>query len=302
MMKKFFYILVVVAMAMVACSKSDDMPSSDIPEGKGVVMFAVAPQTTISTRATVELSTLGVTVPAVSDMTLSITSPASAYPGETPFSFTGKVGDYNKDAKRTYLEASDEPYIAEVSAGNAEAEGVDKPYFESRNADGGKQIPFTVAARTQSRVDITAKMVKAMVQVKFSDAFKGYFGEGAELTLTTAAGAKFAFSYDNTGADTGIAKPIFVLAGAGKSFTIDGWAIKQRPAANVDPVKLAFQAVGRDGSTGNEVKEQTIYTYTYDVADAGYITVKVEITNEPIQEIPVITKELNDDAVMGDNN
>jgi hypothetical protein len=28
----------------------------------------------------------------------------------------------------------------------------------------------------------------------------------------------------------------------------------------------------------------------------------VEITNEPIQEIPVITKELNDDAVMGDNN
>jgi hypothetical protein len=176
---------------------------------------------------------LGVTLPAVSDMTLSITSPASAYPGETPFSFTGKVGDYNKDAKRTYLEASDEPYIAEVSAGNAEAEGVDKPYFESRNADGEKQIPFTVAARTQSRVDITAKMVKAMVQVKFSDAFKGYFGEGAELTLTTAAGAKFAFSYDNTGADTGIAKPIFVLAGAGKSFTIDGWAIKQRPAANV---------------------------------------------------------------------
>ena len=301
MMKKFINIFM-MAVVMVACSKSDDMPTSDIPEGKGVVMFAVAPQTTLSTRAQVELSTLGVTVPAVSDMTLSITAPASAYPSQAPFSYLGKVGDYNDDAKRTYLEASDEPYIAEVYAGDADAEGVDKAYFESRNADGGRQIPFTVTARTRSVVDITAKMVKAMVQIKFTDEFKGYFGEGAELTLTTAAGAKFAFSYDNTGADTGIAKPIFVLAGAGKSFTIDGWAIKQRPSANIDPVKLEFEAVGRNGSVGNEVNEQTIYTYTYDVADAGYVTVKVEVTNEPVQEIPVITKELNDDAVLGDNN
>lgn len=301
MMKKFINILV-VAMAMVACSKSDDVPTSDIPEGKGVAMFAVAPQTAISTRATVELSTLGVTVPAAEEMTLSITAPASAYPDETPFSFTGKVGDYNKDAKRTYLEASGEPYIAVVSSGNAQEEGVDKAYFESRNADGGKQIPFTVTARTQSIVDITAKMVKAMVQVKFTDEFKGYFGEGAELTLTTAAGAEFAFSYDKTGDNTGLTEPVFVLAGADKSFTIDGWAIKQRPSANIDPVKLEFEAVGRDGSENNKVNEQTIYTYTYDVVDAGYVTVKVEITNEPIQEITVVTKELNDDAVMGDNN
>ena len=301
MMKKFINIFM-MAVVMVACSKNDDMLTSDIPEGKGVVMFAVAPQTTLSTRALVELSTLGVTVPAVSDMTLSITAPASAYPSQAPFSYLGKVGDYNDDAKRTYLEASDEPYIAEVYAGDADAEGVDKAYFESRNADGGKQIPFTVAARTQSRVDITAKMVKAMVHIKFTDEFKGYFGEGAALTLTTAAGAEFVVSYDNTGADTGIVKPIFVLAGAGNSFTIDGWAIKQRPSANIDPVKLEFEAVGRNGSAGNEVNEQTIYTYTYDVADAGYVTVKVEVTNEPVQEIPVITKELNDDAVLGDNN
>ena len=301
MMKKFINIFM-MAVVMVACSKSDDMPTSDIPEGKGVVMFAVAPQTTLSTRAQVELSTLGVTVPAVSDMTLSITAPASAYPSQAPFSYLGKVGDYNDDAKRTYLEASDEPYIAEVYAGDADAEGVDKAYFESRNADGGRQIPFIVTARTRSVVDITAKMVKAMVQIKFTDEFKGYFGEGAALTLTTAAGAEFVVSYDNTGADTGIVKPIFVLAGAGKSFTIDGWAIKQRPSANIDPVKLEFEAVGRNGSAGNEVNEQTIYTYTFDVADAGYVTVKVEVTNEPVQEIPVITKELNDDAVMGDNN
>ena len=89
-----------------------------------------------------------------------------------------------------------------------------------------------------------------------------------------------------------------MLAGEGKTFTISGHAIKQRPSSNIEPQKVVFTAVGRDGTSGSEVAETTIYTYTFDVVDANYVTVDVSVTNEPEQTIVVGDTELNDDSVM----
>ena len=88
------------------------------------------------------------------------------------------------------------------------------------------------------------------------------------------------------------------MAGEGKTFAIDGKATKQRPTANIDPQTVTFTTVGRNGTTGQEVAEQTIYTYTFDVVDANYVTVTVDVNNEPLGEEIVGTEELNDDSVM----
>ena len=88
--------LFLLAGAMVACSKNDDASVNDIPETMGVVTFAAAPQTTITTRAQVDLSTFGVDLPKAdgSDMVLTITPPTGGYVEvpDAPFSYTGTVG------------------------------------------------------------------------------------------------------------------------------------------------------------------------------------------------------------------
>ena len=305
-MKKLITLFCAVA-ALVACSKDDDARLSDIPKGMGTAVFAVSPQTAITTRADenkIELSALGVTVPTANEMTLTITPPEGGYNQmpENKFSYNGTVGDYNgeenREARRRYIPASSEPYVAILTWGNAEEEGVNKAYFESRNADGGKEQGFTVTSRVNSQVSMNARMVKAIVRINFTDEFMGYFANGAQMTLTTGAGATFNVGYEADGTTENVGTPFFVLAGEGKSFSIGGTAIKQRPSANIDPQQVAFTAVGRNGSSGNEVSEQTIYTYTFDVVDANYVTVTVDVNNEPLGEEIVGTEELNDDSVM----
>ncbi len=308
--------LFLLAGAVVACSKSDDLPTNDLPAGMGTVVFAVTPQTSITTRATVDLSTLnGVTLPTANDMVLTITAPEDGYE-ETPsakFSYSGTVGEYNgpdnRDAKKRYLPASSKPYVATLvwpsatdSTTPATEEGVNKAYFESRvtndDASIGKEQGFVVEARTSQSVEMTAKMVKAIVQINFTDEFMGYFGNGAEMTLTTAAGNEFKVGYTADGARNNVGTPFFVLAGEGNSFTITGKATKQRPTANIDPQTVIFSPVGRDGTAGKEVDEQTMYSYTFDVVDANNVAVTVDINNQPIGTEVVGTEELNDDAVM----
>ena len=305
-MKKFITLFCAVA-TLVACSKDDDIHTDDIPKGMGTATFAVSPQTAIITRAAenqVELSTLGVDVPTADQMQLTITPPEGGYANvpDAPFSYSGTVGEYNgvdyRDARKRYIPASDQPYVATLAWGNAEEEGVNKAYFESRNADGGKEQGFTVTARGNNEVTMTAKMVKAIVRINFTDQFKGYFANGAEMTLSTAAGATFKVGYKADGTAENVGTPFFVLAGEGKTFAIDGKATKQRPTANIDPQTITFTTVGRNGTTGQEVAEQTIYTYTFDVVDANYVTVTVDVNNEPLGEEIVGTEELNDDSVM----
>lgn len=305
-MKKLITLFFAVA-TLVACSKDDDTYTGDIPKGMGTVEFAVTTQTVISTRAAenqVELSTLGVTLPEAGAMKLTITPPDGGYI-ETPedeFSFEGTVSEYNgvdnRDARKRYIPASSEPYVATLAWGNADEEGIDKAYFESRNNAGGNEQGFVVEARSSEQISMAAKMVKAIVRIDFTDEFKGYFANGAEMTLTTAAGATFKVGYKADGTAENINKPFFVLAGEGKSFTIDGKATKQRPTANIEPQTVVFATVGRDGTAGSEVSEQKMYSYLFDVDNANSVTVAVTVTDEPLETIAISTEELNDDAVM----
>lgn len=308
-MKKFITLYCVVAL-LAACSKNDDAPISDIPEGMGAVAFVVTPQSVITTRAgegQIDLSTLGVKCPASngSDMNLTITPPEGGYV-ETPeikFSYEGTVGEYNghenREARKRYIPSSSEPYKAMLSWGNPSSEGTNEAYFEIHNQDGTSEQGFIVEKQSVEEIQLSAKMVKAIVRVNFTPEFRSYFANGAKLKLTTKAGAQFEIGYTAEGTESNINTPFFVLAGAENSFTISGEATKQRPAANVDPQTVVFDPIGRDGTdAGGKVAVQTMYTYTFDVENANYVTVTVSINNEPIGTEVIGTEELNDDAVM----
>ena len=77
--------------------------------------------------------------------------------------------------------------------------GIKKAYFESRVVGGSSEQGFQVTARGNEEVAMTAYMVKAMVRINFTDTFKGYFANGAEMTLSTAAGATFKVGYKADG-------------------------------------------------------------------------------------------------------
>lgn len=278
-MKKIICLMMVVGL-VTACAKDDY--AGDMPAGKGTVSFAVAQQGVVSARVQaagdgIDLTTLGIDLPTSGD---ELTLKFNSVDGE--YSFTGTVGQYNKDAKRTYLEQG--LYSAEVMWGNAETEGTNAAHFYG-------QTGVQITPRTHSSENITATLSKALVRIDFTDEFKGYFANGAEIKLATSSNpdAEFVVTYDNGNAG----KPYFVLAGDAKSFTISGKATKQHPATHIQATPIEFTPISR-----NDVVAHKLYTYVFDVNNANSVSVKVTITNEPIEEITVATIEMNDDALM----
>ena len=147
-MKKI-YCLLMVAGLVTACAKDDG--AGDMPQGKGVVAFDATHQLTVETRADnkIELGSLGITLPeSADDLTLVIESQDPAH--TEPFQYSGTVGAYNKDSRRTYL-AEGGPYAAEVMWGNATTEGVDAAYFHG-------QTGFNVIARSYQAVSAMKSM------------------------------------------------------------------------------------------------------------------------------------------------
>lgn len=271
-MKKLLFFSLVAMLAM-ACSKDDDQTAVACPEGTGIVSLGVKPALSVEgTRAQVELPA-GTTVPSGGEFALAITSQDSAtgFSGET----WSSVNSFNENYKKTYFKAG--VYNAVVEWGTPSEEGENKPYFKG-------ELQYNVVARQLTTVTIPAKLANSIVKVEFTDTFKNYFENGANMTITSGNGNSWSVDYTTSP---------YIFVESGKELVIAGEATKQKPSASVDAQTVKFEDVAKTMSAC------TMYTYTYDVSTAGSVTVTVEITNEPLEEIVVSEgEELNDDAIV----
>ena len=169
-----------------------------------------------------------------------------------------------------------------VGAGQS-PEGIDQPYFE------GSQTTLVSVGRGTTKIRITARLANTAVRIRFTERFRGYFGNGAKFKLTTEAGNEFEAGYDPGETPAEAEKWYFVRPA---EFSITGEATKQKPSATQPAQTIRF------AETVNAApKAGTLYTYTFDVTGAGD-TGKIDFTlnDEPVRT-EALDEELNDDAI-----
>ena len=174
-----------------------------------------------------------------------------------------------------------------VGAGQS-PEGIDQPYFE------GSQTTLVSVGRGTTKIRITARLANTAVRIRFTERFRGYFGNGAKFKLTTEAGNEFEAGYDpgETPAKAEKAEKWYFVRPA--EFSITGEATKQKPSATQPAQTIRF------AETVNAApKAGTLYTYTFDVAgagDTGDTGEETFILNDNPIRTETVDEELNDDA------
>lgn len=171
-----------------------------------------------------------------------------------------------------------------VGAGQS-PEGIDQPYFE------GSQTTLVSVGRGTTKIRITARLANTAVRIRFTERFRGYFGNGAKFKLTTEAGNEFEAGYAPGDPPAKAEKWYFVRPA---EFSITGEATKQKPSATQPAQTIRF------AETVNAApKAGTLYTFTFDVAGAGDTGNTGEETfklnDNPIRT-ETVDEELNDDA------
>lgn len=166
------------------------------------------------------------------------------------------------------------------------AEGRNLPYFEGR-------AEVTVRKQETATARVTLKVANAAVRIRFSEAFRNYFENGAEILLKTRAagsaeGNTFTVSYGQD-EDT-----VFWIRPQG--FTLSGSAVRQDPSPGIieaRPVRFEDYVV-KDA----DVRPQTLYTYVFDMEEAGNVAekgIRITVNSEPVGIIDDEI-ELNPDA------
>lgn len=245
-----------LAALMLASCANDEPKSAEKGEGRVSIACSVTTDV-VETRANVECTT-----PAEADFALKIEGVSLSY-----------VADYAtlaEFAENNYLYNG--TYKATVTAGDINEEGYDKATFAGSEE-------FTIAARDEKQVTITAKIANALVKVAVTDKFKTYFPGGYSLKLTTAAGNEFDVTEQT--------EPLFI---APVSFTITGTGTKQPNQSGAEAVTVELGEY-----TKTELKAQTVYAVTMDVETAGEATLTITLNDELVGSI-VIDEELNDYA------
>lgn len=254
-MKKLFTIVSLVVLALSACSKES---ANGDEKGEGRVMISCVAETTVDqTRANIEC-----TLPAEGDFALRIVGVGNDY-----------VGDFDSIdvfAENNYLRSGE--YQVTATAGDITAEGYDKATFVGVEN-------FTVEARAEKTVNVTAKIANALVKVETTEAFNNYFPGGHTLTLKTAAGNEFDV--------TAQTDPLFI---APESFTITGTATKQPNQSGAEGEVVALPDFKKD-----ELVAQTLYIVKMDVTTAGQAKLTITLNDTLVDTID-IEQELNDYA------
>lgn len=174
-----------------------------------------------------------------------------------------------------------------VGAGQS-PEGIGQPYFE------GSQTTLVSVGRGTTKIRITARLANTAVRIRFTERFRGYFGNGAKFKLTTEAGNEFEAGYDpgETPEKAEKAEKWYFVRPA--EFSITGEATKQKPSATQPAQTIRF------AETVNAApKAGTLYTYTFDVAgagDTGNTGEETFILNDNPIRTETVDEELNDDA------
>ena len=216
-----------------------------------------------SNEAVETRTTVNCTLPSVEDFKLTIEGVSLHYTKEWD-----TIAAFHED---NYLYKGE--YKAVVEAGDVTVEGYDDVAFR------GEQ-PFTIVARQNTEVAVTAHIANAMIKVEYTDNFLNYFTGGHELALTTAAGRTFDVSRPTE-------KLLFI---APDSFKVTGTAVKQANASGKDPVTVTLPEMSRTG-----LKPQTIYTVSFDVSTAGRTTLEIRLDDSLVESVE-IDEELNENS------
>jgi opacity protein-like surface antigen len=264
-MKKFFAIASLLALTLSACS--DDVAQSE-QKGEGrVTIGCVAATNVVETRANV-----GCTTPTAEDFALKIEGVGHTYTADY-----ATIAEFNEGDNYLHLGS----YKATVVAGDIAEEGYDKATFVG-------SANFSVEARKNTEVEITATIANTLVKVEVTDGFKTYFAGGHALKLTTAAGNEF-----DVTEQTEQAEPIFI---APASFTISGTAVKQPNQSGKEGATITLPEYKMEKPAA-----QTFYTVKFDVKDAGSATLEITL-NEKLEESIDIEQELNDNAATSEGS
>lgn len=150
-------------------------------------------------------------------------------------------------------------------------EGVNMPYFEGHST-------VEVKAGVKTPAKVTMAVANTVVRIRFTERFRNYFENGAVFTLKTKAGFSGTVSYTK-----GTVEPARYFYVQSREFTISGTARRQDPSPGI----IEAKAVTIEPYTVSGPARQTLYTYTFDVEEAGSASAKVGITvnAEPVGTI-----------------
>lgn len=213
---------------------------------------------TVTTSADVATRAEGFTLqtPALSDFQLLIT-------GENFSKSWASVTDYRTDDER-YTAGG---YTVAINAGDATVEGYGKSAFAA-----SEQVTVLDRNRT-TEVKLTARLANAIVEVRTTEMFDNYFPQ-SEFSVTTAANT---FEWNKS-----TEQHLFVAAEQGVK--IDCNCVRQTGKQETLPTQNIA-----------DIKAATRYILTYDLKNAGGVSITVKL-NQTIIDTIEIENELNPNA------
>lgn len=268
-MKRLFLSVCTLLSALAAASCADDSFNTPASDGFGRIRLRGAADGVIETRtrAELDLSTIGVTVPAPGEFALELICPSLQFDETWP-----SINTFNEEDE-LYKAGT---YTAVVTYGSPDGEGANKPYYY-----GEKEL--TVVATETTNAQISASIANSLAEIRTTAAFDSYFHD-ARFTLRTASGNEFTFT---PGSGESVV-PVFVKAGT--KLTVTGTARRQSQTGEDDGPEITFSEQSLETTVA-----RTRHIFTFDAADAGSAT--LHITLDESQEISVsVDVELNENA------
>lgn len=239
---------------LVASCQKDNTPQAESDKGRIAITATVAGE--LTTRAE------GITLPtpSLSELSLHIA-------GDNFEQTWSSFADYNTDENR--FTAGN--YTVTLAYGDSTAEGYNTPAF------GASKSVVVLDRNRTTEVALTAKLTKAIVEVKTTEAFMSYFPV-ADFKLTTATN-----SFD---LDLSSTEHLFVAAQ--QSVDIDCSCIRQSNLAAGTVESLATQTI-------EATAPATRYIVTYDLTTVGGVKITVKL-NQTVIDTIVVDTELNPNA------
>ncbi len=237
-MKKTNYLTAtLVALALTACQKTDGYGQLNFFLEEGEV-YEITTRGSVSDYAT---------LPADGDFTLSIKSGSSLV-------WTGLISVFDPT---TQFRAGS--YTADVTYGNAEDEGYEKPYFYG-------STNFDITGGQTTAVSIPVSLGNSIVKIRTTIAFDNYYSSKS-FKITTGAGTVI----------NNVTGPVFMDA---YKFTLSGTLTTQGGTVKT----ISDQTWNVDAAT--------CYTVKFDVTNTGSTTVSISF-DDTVQTVN-FSEELND--------
>ncbi|MDE7077467.1 MAG: DUF4493 domain-containing protein [Alistipes sp.] len=270
---KRYGIILLAAVVLAACAK--DEGGETRAEGYGTLVLAArcANAVTAETRAQAQIPAED--IPTADELGLLVESVDPEYEFSQVWPALSAYDSQNDYLWATHYKLSLFSGTEPVGAGLA-PEGIGLPYFE------GSETTLVSVGLETTHATVTARLANTAVRLVFTDRFKGYFGNGAEFTLTTDAGTEVGLNYETA------EKWCYVRPAR---FTLSGEATKQTPSATQPAQTVRFAEQVND-----DVQPGKLYTYVYDVSGIGDTGEVIILLNDTPVRTETTDEELNDDA------